>query len=90
MNVAYRNPRNQIFEDALSVMAGDVFCAKLHRPGGTSSAAALAVGICAREPPQIFSYLDNLGIPVLMLTAHLPYPPYWPLNHLHENGSPDR
>ena len=24
------------------------------------------------------------------LTAHLPYPPYWPLNHLHENGSPDR
>ena len=32
------------FEDALSVMAGDVLRAKLQRPGGTSSDAALAVG----------------------------------------------
>ena len=57
-------------------MAGDVFRAKLQRPGGTSSDATLAVGIRTREPPQIISYLNNLGIPVLMLTAHLSYPPY--------------
>lgn len=33
------------------------FCAKLLRPWATSSAAALSVGYCDREPPQIFSYL---------------------------------
>ena len=38
-------------------------CAKLLRPGGTSSAAMLAVGVLAGSLPQIFSYLQNLGIP---------------------------
>lgn len=42
------------FEGALSVMAGDVFCAKLHQPGGTSSAAALAVGGLDGSLPQFF------------------------------------
>ena len=49
------------------------FRAKLLRPGGTSSDAALAVGVGCREPPQIFSYVENLGIPPLPQTAHLPY-----------------
>jgi len=50
-----------VFEDALSVMAGDVFCAKVHRSGGTSSAAALAVGGLDGSLPQFFC--QKLGIP---------------------------
>mgnify|MGYP003449719760 CR=1 FL=1 len=49
------------------------FCAKLLRTGGTSSDATLSVCVCAREPPQISSYLRNLGIPVLPPTPHLPF-----------------
>ena len=39
------------------------FRAKLLRPGGTSSVAVLAVGVLAGSLPQIFSFLQNLGIP---------------------------
>ncbi len=79
------------FEDALSVMAGDVFRAKLQRPGGTSSDAALAVGGLDGSLPQFFSMLPkNWVFRPRPLTAHLPYPPSCPLNRLHENGSPDR
>lgn len=39
------------------------FRAKLLRPGGTSSDATLAVGGLAGSLPQIFSHLQNLGIP---------------------------
>lgn len=53
------------FEDALSVMAGDVFSAKLHRPGGTSSATALAVGGLDGSLPQFF--LPKIGYSVRTL-----------------------
>lgn len=39
---------------------------------------------CAREPPQIFSCLQNLGIPCLPLTSPLPYPPFGRSLPLHE------
>ncbi len=39
------------------------FRAKLLRTGGTSSVATLAVGVLAGSLPQIFSSLQNLGIP---------------------------
>ncbi len=53
------------------------FCAKLLRPGATSSDAALSACVIDREPPQIFSCLQNLGIPILPLTPHLSYVPFW-------------
>lgn len=72
-------------------MAGDVLRAKLQRPGGTSSDAALAVGGLDGSLPQFFSVLSkNWVFRLRPLTAHLPYPPMWPLSHLHKNGSPDR
>lgn len=49
------------------------FCAKLLRTGGTASDAPLSVCVCDREPPQISSFLRNLGIPVLPPPTHLPY-----------------
>ena len=53
--------------------------AKLLRPGGTSSDAALVVGVRTREPPHFFSLnSEKMGIPRLPLTTHLPYPPLWP------------
>lgn len=54
------------------------FCAKLLRPGTTSSDAALSVCVRDREPPQILSCLQNLGILVLPPTPHLPYVPFRP------------
>ena len=54
------------------------FRAKLLRPGGTARGTAFEVGVGDREPPQIFSYLQNLGIPVLPLASPLPYPPFRP------------
>lgn len=37
-----------------------------------------------REPPQILSFLQNLGIPVLPSTSHLPYAPSVSSLNLHE------
>jgi len=48
-------------------MAGDVFCAKLHRPGGTSSAAALAVGGLDGSLPQLFFVPIKIGYSVRTL-----------------------
>ena len=56
-----------------SIAGRSFYRAKLLRTGGTSSAAPLSVCVCAREPPQIFSCLQNLGIPVLPLPPHLPF-----------------
>ena len=39
---------------------------------------------CAREPPQIFSCLENLGIPDLPPTSPLPNPPFGRSCALHE------
>ena len=66
--------------------------AKLLRPGGTSSDAALVVGVHAREPPHFFSLnSEKMGIPRLPLTTHLPYPPFWPqLWDCTKNGQPCR
>jgi len=41
------------------------FCAKLLRPGTTSSAASLSACVYNREPPQIFSCLQKFGYPGL-------------------------
>ncbi len=63
----------------ISLPAGLSFWrAKLLRPGGTARDTAFEAGVGDREPPQIFSCLQNWGIPVLPLASPLPYPPFRP------------
>ena len=50
------------------------YCVREERQG----ALRLRPAVGGREPPQIFSYLQNLGIPVLPLASPLPYPPFRP------------
>ena len=71
-----RNPHFQVVSICSSGRKA-FFGAKLLRPGTTSSDAALSVCVRDREPPQIFSCLQNLGIPILPLTPHLSYVPFW-------------
>ncbi|WP_304422588.1 hypothetical protein, partial [Muribaculum intestinale] len=85
-----RNPHFQVVSICSSGRKA-FFGAKLLRPGTTSSDAALSVCVRDREPPQIFSCLQNLGIPILPLTPHLPYVPSWPqLLACTKNGQPCR
>ena len=60
------------------------FCAKLLRTGGTSSATQLSVYVRAREPPQIFSFLKNLGIPFLTCLHTCLFTPFVRSFGLHE------
>ena len=64
-----RNPHFQVVSICSSGRKA-FFGAKLLRPGTTSSDAAPSVRVRDREPPQIFSCLQNLGIPILPLTPH--------------------